>query len=308
MSRSLAPPIVVTGGAGFLGSHVVEALGAEGHRVIVVDDLSSGSDANVPPDVPIERIDVAEDAVDDLIRTLRPAVVVHAAARASGPRSDADPVGDARVNVLGTIRVAGAARAVGAHIVHLSSGGALAGAPRRLPVTEDDPPSPISAYGTGKWAAEGYVRLLAPSATILRPANVYGPRQRRDLEGGVVAIFVDRHARGEPLVVHGDGLQSRDFVHVRDVAGAVRRAAAARATATVNVSTGREMTIRDLVAVLAEVSGREPAVVSGPPRPGDVRASVLDTSRARDVLGWAPSVELRDGLAELWEAARRGVA
>jgi UDP-glucose 4-epimerase len=303
LSHPRSGPIVVTGGAGFLGSHVVDALRTASQPVIVVDDLSSGTDANVPPDVPIERLDVADERLESFIHRVRPVVVVHAAARASVPRSTADPVGDARANILGTIRVAGASRDVGAHLVHISSGGALAGEPERLPVSEDDPATPISAYGTSKWAAEAYVRLLCPSATILRPANVYGPRQRRDLEGGVVAIFVDRHARGEPLEVHGDGHQSRDFVHARDVAEAVRLAAEARTVATLNISTARATSIRDLVAVLADVSGRAPTVVTGPPRAGDVRASLLDNARAAAVLGWAPSIDLRTGLAELWVTA-----
>jgi UDP-glucose 4-epimerase len=299
-------PVLVTGGAGFIGSHVVDRLRGLAADVVVVDDLSSGSTANLSPGVRLERIDVVEHALVDLVVSLRPAAIVHCAANASVVRAAADPVTDARTNILGTINIAGAAIAVGCRLVYITSGGALFGKPRTLPIDEDAIVEPIGPYGLSKWVAERYLDLLTPggvSVVVLRLANVYGPRQRADLEGGVVTIFIDRLRRGLPLEVHGDGDQTRDFVHVFDVADAVVRAVASSSAVTVNVASGRGTSVNDLITMLAQVTGRTPKVVHGAARPGDVRHSSLDPRRAREQLGWTAETDLAVGIDGLWNAS-----
>jgi UDP-glucose 4-epimerase len=299
-------PVLVTGGAGFIGSHVVDRLKEIGADVVVADDLSAGSTANLPADVRLERLDVVDHALADLVGDLHPAVIVHCAANASVVRAASDPIHDARTNILGTINVAEATIAVGARLVYVTTGGALFGQARILPINEDAPVEPVSPYGLSKWVAERYLDLLLPTnvpAIVLRLANVYGPRQRADLEGGVITIFIDRLHRGLPLEVHGDGDQTRDFVDVFDVAVAVVRAVASRSAMTVNVASGRGTSVNELIAMLARVSGRTPTVVHGPARPGDVRHSRLDPRRARELLGWTASNELAVGLDRLWKAA-----
>jgi UDP-glucose 4-epimerase len=297
--------VLVTGGAGFVGSHIVDRLVHDGDDVVAVDDLSTGLAANVPPGVPLERMDVAGGDLRRLALDFRPDAIVHCAALASVSRSIADPSADARVNILGTIAATDVANAVAARLVYITSGGALAGPATTLPVSEDDPVDPISPYGLSKWVGERYVRLLGAGhapATVLRLANVYGPRQRADLEGGVIAIFIERLRHGLPLEVHGDGLQTRDFVHVADVVDAVARSLDTDASMTFNVATGEGVSIRSLVTVLEAVSDRTATITFSPARAGDIRHSRLDPRRAAEGLGWRPAIALADGLAELWHA------
>lgn len=304
-SAPTASPVLVTGGAGFVGSHVVDRLLADGVEVVVVDDLSTGSRANLPSDARLEAIDVAGDGLIELVGSVRPTAIVHCAANASVVRATADPIHDARVNILGTINVVRAAATVGARVVYLTSGGALHGRPGPGPTAEDAAIDPSSPYGLSKWAAERYLDLLARDSApaVLRLANVYGPRQRTDLEGGVVSIFIDRMRHGLPLEVHGDGGQTRDFVHVLDVADAVIRALGTPALLTVNIASGTATSIDELIAALARVSGRTPGVVRTAARPGDVRHSQLDPRRAAEILGWRPEIGLESGLDGLWRAA-----
>jgi UDP-glucose 4-epimerase len=292
---------LVTGGAGFIGSHVSDALLERGDEVHVVDNLATGKRENVPAGAEFHEGDIRE-GFQTLAGAIRPEVVFHLAAQADVGTSTERPDYDADVNVVGTVRVLEAARSVGARVVFSSTGGALYGECER-PADEDYPKQPLSPYGTAKLAAEHYLetwnRLHGTRHVTLRFANVYGPRQDSSLEGGVVAIFLERLARDEETLVFGDGEQSRDFVYVRDVAAAVL-AALGRDGGAYNVGTGVETTVNELHALCRKVSGRtrEPQHVE--PRLGDVRRSVLDVSRAERELGWRPAVSLEDGLRETW--------
>ncbi len=301
---------MVTGGAGFIGSHLVEHLVAAGREVLVVDDLSTGSDGNVPGPARLERRDIATDELDDLFRDFRPDVVFHLAAQASVPASMADPLRDIAVNVVGSHRVAHAARSSGARrLVFVSSGGAIYGETRE-PVTEAARPVPASYYGVHKLAAEGHVALAGLPYAIARPSNVYGARQPVGLDGAVVAGFIDQATRTGAVRIHGDGLQTRDFVHVDDVVTALDLLGQAESpTGIWNVAAGRSITIQDLATIVERALGRPLERVRTDPRPGDVRSSALSAARLVS-LGWRPSVELASGIAGLIEpgVAQRPVA
>jgi UDP-glucose 4-epimerase len=291
---------VVTGGAGFIGSHVAEALLARGDEVCVVDSLASGKRANVPEGARFEERDI-RDGLDDLFGELEPEACFHLAAQAKVVTSVERPVYDAEVNVLGTIRVLEAA-AMRTQVVFSSTGGAIYGECER-PAREDDPRLPLSPYGTSKLAGEEYLatwnRLHGTAHVALRFANVYGPRQETSLEGGVVAIFLERMARGEETEIYGDGLQSRDLVEVTDVVAAML-ASIGQKGGVFNVGTGVATSVVDLHALCRRVSGsdREPRFAEA--RPGELRRSVLDPGRAERELGWRPQVALEDGLRTTW--------
>jgi UDP-glucose 4-epimerase len=280
-------PVIVTGGAGFIGSHVVDRFHAAGERVIVLDDLSTGSAANIPPDVELIEMDLSAKSARETIARLAPALIVHAAAQASVARSTDDPIRDAEVNILGSLNVLyGARHAATSRFVYLNTGGALYGAAKSIPTTEDEPIRPLSPYGLSKRTAEEYLRLLAPrgAVTVSLPlANVYGPRQSTRGEAGVVAIFAERMLTGGTIEIHGDGLQTRDFVYVDDVASAVVAASRAKMGAAVNIGTGRETAILELFA-------------HAHARAGDIRRSALDPAAAAAVFGWRALLGLAEGM------------
>jgi UDP-glucose 4-epimerase len=291
---------LVTGGAGFIGSHVVDALVARGDEVTVLDDLSTGRHAFVNPAAHFVEQDVREpfDTEAEL--------VFHLAAQADVATSVERPAFDATVNVVGTVNVLEAARAAGASVVFSSTGGAIYG-DVDAPADEHAALRPVSPYGTAKLAAEAYVdawrRIHGLRAVSLRFANVYGPRQSSSLEGGVIAIFLERLAAGEETVIYGDGEQTRDFVHVADVVRALL-VASERDGGVLNIGTGAETSISRLHELCRSVVGK-----GGPPRyaaarSGDARRSVLDVSRAAAELGWRPELELEPGLRATWEATR----
>lgn len=296
---------VVTGGAGFIGGHLVERLQADGTDVLIVDDLSTGSVANVG-DTRIVQLDIARDPLDATMRSWRPDVVFHLAAQASVPRSIKDPDRDLAVNVVGTHRVAAAALAAGAgRLVFISSGGAIYGDTERN-ATERTPPAPTSYYGVHKLAAEGHVRLAGLPWSTLRPSNVYGPRQSPGLEGAVVAAFLDQARAGGPLHIHGDGLQTRDFLHVTDLVDAVVLVGRPdSASGTWNVASGRAISILDLATHVEREIGRPLGREFGPARPGDVRRSAISARRLR-ALGWRRATTLSDGIAGLVAATLSG--
>jgi len=294
--------ILVTGGAGFIGSHVVERLRAESHEVAVADDLSSGRRENLDAAVPLHVVDVGSAAFTALVGSLRPDAVAHLAAQIDVRRSVADPVRDAELNVLGTLRVALACREHGVgRLVFASTGGAIYGEQEQFPATEAHPERPISPYGVAKLSAEHYLRCLhvsagGPSWCAVRFANVYGPRQDPHGEAGVVGIFVGRLLRGEQAVIFGDGRQTRDYVYVGDVARAVGLALGSDVTAAVNVGTGLETDVNTLYAELAEVGGVERPARHEPARPGEQLRSVIDPALAGRLWGWRPEIALREGL------------
>jgi UDP-glucose 4-epimerase len=292
---------VVTGGAGFIGSHVVEALLARGDEVHVLDDLSTGKRENVPPTAELHVADVRDpDAVFDAVR---PEAVLHLAAQADVRVSVERPGFDAEVNVLGTVRVLEAARRHGAQVVFASTGGAIYGECHG-PAPEEAPRRPLAPYGASKLCGEEYLatynRLHATSHVSLRFGNVYGPRQEPHGEAGVVAIFMGLLRDGGTPRIFGDGSQTRDYVYARDVARAVL-AALGQAGGVFNVGTGVETSVLELydtVQAVAEV-GREPAFES--PRLGELQRSVLDVSRAGRELGWHPEHSLVQGLSATWD-------
>jgi UDP-glucose 4-epimerase len=293
---------LVTGGAGFIGSHLADALIADGHELHVVDDLSTGCRENLAAAFDRGAELHVEDVTDaarmiDLAAIIRPEVVFHLAAQIGVGRSVDDPTFDAGVNVAGTAAVLDAARRAGARRVVLASTAAVYGHPEELPTPEHAPLAPVSPYGASKAAAESYLGLYARlhglSTLSLRMANVYGPRQDPHGESGVVAIFSAAAAAGYPAVVFGDGLQSRDYVHVSDVAAAFLAAGRAGVCGALNISTGRETSVREVA------DGLGIAIEYAPPRTGEVDRSCLDPAAARRELGWRARVAISEGLAPL---------
>jgi UDP-glucose 4-epimerase len=288
---------LVTGGAGFIGSTLADALQARGDEVLVLDDLSTGRRGNLDGPALLEGSILDPDDLEAAFARAEPDVVFHLAAQIDVRRAVADPAFDARVNVEGTIRVLEAARAAGTGRVVLSStGGAIYGEADSVPTPEDAPERPLAPYGQAKLSAEGYTGLFARlhglSTVALRYANVYGPRQDPLGEGGVVAIFCGRAQAGETAAtVFGDGRQTRDFTYVGDVVEANLLAAAGAVTGAYNIGTGVETTVLEVAAAL----GLTPE--HAPDRPGEVRRSCLDPGRAAAALGWRPRTAFADGLA-----------
>ena len=287
---------VVTGGAGFIGSNLVDALIARGDDVLVIDDFSFGKRGNLNPAAELLEHDIRVpfDVAAD--------VVLHLAAQADVQTSMKRPGFDAEVNVVGTVNVLQAAQTAGAQVIFSSSGGAGYGECPG-PVDETFPFLPLSPYGIAKKCGEEYLagwnRIYGSNHISLRFANVFGPRQDSGLEGGVVAIFLERLARGDETVIYGDGLQIRDFVYVGDVVDAIL-AAVGRTGGPFNVGTARETTVDELHRACAAVAGVDHAPRLEPARLGDVSRSVLDASLSERELGWTARVSLEDGLARTW--------
>jgi len=305
--------VLVTGGAGFIGSNLVKSLVANRCEVTVLDDLSTGYRNNLDP---FPQIRFVEADVRDP-RAVRHAiekatVVFHLAASVGNKRSIDDPISDAEINVVGTLRVLEAAREHKVRKVVASSSAGVFGELKTLPIREDHQVEPDTPYGCTKLCNEklclAYAKLYGLEAVCLRYFNVYGPNQRFDAYGNVIPIFTFRLLRGDPLTIFGDGGQTRDFVNVADVVQANMRAAATRGVSgAFNIGSGSHITINRLVTLLHSVSGVEPAVLYGPPRLGDVRDSVADISAARTTLGYAPAIGIEQGLAEYTEWARQEV-
>ena len=298
--------ILVTGGAGFIGSSVADAYLAAGHEVVVVDDLSTGKRENLGPAVRFHQLDIRSPEIERLIGAERPDVVSHHAAQMDVRRSVADPAFDAEVNVLGMIRVLQASRRAGVKkVIFSSSGGAAYGEQVRFPAREDDPTNPISPYGVSKRSGEHYLFFYRAEYGLpyvaLRYANVYGPRQDPHGEAGVVAIFSEKVLAGEAPTVNGDGKQTRDYVFVADVVEANVRALETAYVGPLNVGTGRETDVNTLAAELIRLSGAPLAAKHGPAKPGEQRRSVIDPSLAGRELGWAPKVTLEEGLRRTFE-------
>jgi len=292
---------VVTGGAGFIGSHVVDALLARGDEVHVIDSFATGRRENLSPAATLHEHDIREP-LRPLFDQIRPEVVTHLAAQADVGTSVAQPELDAQVNVLGTLNVLEAARPHDAQVIFSSTGGAIYGECER-PAQEDDSRWPVSPYGTSKLAAEEYLatwnRLYGTRHIALRFANVYGPRQLPKLEGGVVSIFLDRLRAGEGITIYGDGKQTRDFVYVGDVVAAVL-ASIGQQGRTFNIGTGTETSVNELFEACRRIAGAEAQAEHAPPKPGDALRSVLDVTRAERELGWRPQTPLAAGLELTW--------
>ncbi|HXG50748.1 MAG TPA: NAD-dependent epimerase/dehydratase family protein [candidate division Zixibacteria bacterium] len=293
--------IVVTGGAGFIASHVVDAYLDLGHEVHVLDDFSTGSRSNLNPRAVAHVVDIADPAAAQLIREIRPEVLNHHAAQMDVRRSVSDPVFDARVNVLGLVNLLEPCRDVGTRkVIFSSSGGAVYGDGEPIPAPEDRPTLPLSPYGVSKLSGEYYLAYYAAVFGLpyvaLRYANVYGPRQSSRGEAGVVAIFISRLLAGLQPVINGDGRQTRDYVYVDDVVRANIAALETAHVGPVNIGTGTETDVVTLFRLVRAGLGTRIDAIHGPAKPGEQRRSCLDVTRARDVLGWRPSVELEEGL------------
>jgi UDP-glucose 4-epimerase len=310
-SSLLAVRAIVTGGAGFIGSHLVDALVGEGARVLVLDDLSRGTEANLADALgagaELTRLDVRDgDAVVRTFTAFRPELVFHLAAQIDVRASMADPAHDASVNVVGSLNVLAAAHAAGARrVVNTSTGGAIYGETDAVPTPETTPPTPLSAYGLSKHTAERYAAWYRTAhgldTVTLRYGNVYGPRQDPRGDAGVIAIFCDRILAGTRPVVFSDGRQTRDYVYVGDIVAANLAAARAGALShdVYNVGTGTEVDVLALVAAVTAAAGADPDEVAPefrPPRGGEVLRSCLDVTRARRELGLAAPTELTEGL------------
>jgi nucleoside-diphosphate-sugar epimerase len=293
--------VLVTGGAGFIGSNIVKRLLELGHEPVVLDDLSSGFAENLLADVEFVRADV-RDAPSVAGAVHGCDVVLHLAASVGNARSIADPVTDAQINVIGTLNVLQAAQAEGLRRIVFSSSAGIFGELKTLPIAEDHPQDPDSPYGTSKLAAEKmclvFNKLYGMRNVCLRYFNVFGVNQRYDAYGNVIPIFADRILRGAPMTIFGDGEQTRDFVNAADVAAANIAAATAGpdVQGAFNIGSGTRVTINELAAMMQRVAGREVGVEFGPPRPGDVRDSLAATAAAQAAFGFVPGVPLDRGL------------
>lgn len=290
---------VVTGGAGFIGSHIVDTLTAKGAEVLVIDDLSSGKRDNLPANVCLETLDVRADGVIPLMKEFRPDAVFHLAAQMDVRRSVDDPLFDCHVNVFGTVNVLTASLESGAQrFVMASTGGAMYGDVDIIPTPETVLPLPISPYGISKLCGERYVGYFNDNGlpgTVCRFGNVYGPRQDPHGEAGVVAIFGSRLLNGEPCTIFGDGTQVRDYIHVSDVASAFL-AAAERPGGVFNIGTKVGTSVNELYAILADEAGVTDGPVYAPARKGELQLSTLDPGLAERTLGWKAKIGIEDGL------------
>lgn len=319
----MAKRALVTGGAGFIGSHVADALIADGYDVEILDNFSSGRESNVPKGAKVHRLDITSREAADVVRSGRYDVLCHLAAQIDVRKSVADPVFDATINIVGTLNLLEAVKASGykTRVIFSSTGGALYGDFVTPPNIEDFPKDPESPYGIAKLSAEYYLtyyaRLHGLETAVLRYANVYGPRQDPHGEAGVVAIFCNRIIDNRAMTVFGDGQQTRDYVFVKDVAQAnvvLAKASLPKAgrldTRGYNIGTAIETTVMELAETLIAAAGRPVPIEHAPARPGEQLRSAVKIDKASKELGWSPKVSLHDGLAETfsWFAEYRATA
>ncbi len=294
--------ILVTGGAGFIGSHVVDLFLAKGYEVIVLDDLSTGRLSNVNPGAKFYQIDIRSPNVRDVFAAEKPDYISHHAAQMDVRRSVAQPLFDADVNILGSINLIECAREFEVkHFVYISTGGAAYGEPERLPCDEEHPVNPICQYGASKHTVEHYLYMYHANYglkyTVLRYPNVFGPRQNPHGEAGVVAIFTGKMLAGEPVTVNGDGEQTRDFVYVGDCAYANYLAlTVGHQPGIYNLGWGRPTSINEIFFALAKVTGYSHPIQHGPAKVGETRHIYLDAKKVARELGWTPTVTLEEGL------------
>ncbi len=297
--------ILVTGGAGFIGSHVVDAYLKEGHEVVVIDNLSSGKKENVNPSAKFYRVDILDDEVLRWVFVEeKPEIVNHHAAQVSVNYSVDHPDKDATINILGSINLIRLSIEYGVKkFIYISSGGACYGNPVYMPCDENHPINPLSPYGVSKHTVEHYLYLYHENNgldyVVLRYPNVFGPRQDPYGEAGVVAIFSERMWRKKPVVIYGDGTQERDFVFVEDIARANILALNDLDTNVppiFNLGTGKGTSVNEIFRILAEITGYDQEPIHEPPRPGEVYKIALDATRAEKILGWKPQYSLEDGL------------
>jgi len=295
--------VFVTGGAGFIGSHVVDAYVVGGHEVVVVDDMSTGLEENLNPKAKLIKLDVTDRGLDEIVESEKPELINHHAAHIHVGKSVEDPGFDAGVNILGTINLMQAARKAGTvkKVIFASTGGAMYGN-KQTPFDESMMPQPLSPYGVSKRSAELYLNFYKEQWGIgyvaLRYANVYGPRQNPYGEAGVVAIFCERLLSGQQPVINGDGKQTRDYVYVSDVVKANMLAGNLGVTGEINIGTTRETSVNDIYELVRAKVDKDVEARHGPPRPGEQQTSSLKFDKAREQLGWEPTMELSRGIEE----------
>ncbi len=292
--------ILVTGGAGFIGSHIVDAYIKEGHSVIIIDDLSTGDIKNVNPKAVFIRSDIRNPEIEDVFKEFQFDVVNHHAAQINVRRSLEDPIFDAQVNTIGSLNLLNfTAKYKVKKFIFASSGGAIYGEPEKFPITEEFKPEPLSPYGVAKLTVENYIKVFAQlynfEYVILRYSNVYGPRQISKSEAGVVSIFINQILEDKYCFVNGDGNQIRDYVYVGDVVRANIIALNSRSD-YFNIGTGVETSVNDLLDILGKILKKEIAHQHREPIPGEVFKNVLDASKARKILNWVPEVSLMRGI------------
>ena len=302
--------ILVTGGAGFIGSHIVDAYIAAGHEVSVIDDLSAGKRQQVNPRAVFHLLDIVDPKLPKLVSDFSPDVICHHAAQMDLRRSVADPLFDARVNILGFIQVLEACKGPGLKkVIYASSGGAVYGEQETFPAPEDHPTRPASPYGVSKLSGEHYLayyhKVFGIPYIALRYSNVYGPRQSATGEAGVIAIFIGRLLKGEPPTINGDGKQTRDYVYVGDVVEANLLALKSSYIGPLNIGTGQEADVLTLFGMLRDKTQSDvKSALYAPAKLGEQKRSALDIRRAREALGWSPQVSLSQGLDETVESYR----
>jgi len=293
--------IVVTGGAGFIGSHIVDAYIEQGHEVTIIDDISTGDKRNLNKQAALCSMDILDPKIPGVLSDISPDVLCHHAAQMDVRRSVADPKLDARINILGLIHLLEGCKGAGVKkVIFASSGGAVYGEQEKFPAPENHTTQPASPYGVSKITGEYYLSFYKQAAGIpyvaLRYGNVYGPRQLATGEAGVVAIFIGKFLRGESPTINGDGKQTRDYVYVGDVVRANLMALESDITGPVNIGTGKETDVVTIFDLLNDKMGAKKKAVFGPAKPGEQRRSCLDVSHARKALGWSPKISFNAGL------------
>ncbi len=303
--------VVVTGGAGFIGSHLADAFLARGDDLVAIDDLSAGRLGRLDTRATLHKVSITDaSSLTEVIGSVRPELICHLAAQIDVRTSVTQPADDAQANIVGTINVLEAARAVGARVMLCSTGGALYGRDAPIPSLEDVLPLPESPYGISKYCAEQYVllynRLHQCSHSVLRLANVYGPRQDPTGESGVVPIFCSQVLKGARPTIFGDGTQTRDYVYVTDAVAAFIAAADRRRPGIWNIGTGTEVSVLELAKVIGEIAGRPVEPTLAPARPGELQRSALAVQRAWRDLGWSAKTRLADGVREVYRWIESG--
>lgn len=297
---------IITGGAGFIGSHLADRMLSEGYSVLVIDDLSSGSENNLESGIELEKISITDKKMHSIIHSFSPTVVFHCAAQISVSISTREPARDAEINLLGSINLLEGIKNINSgpvKFVFLSTGGAMYGEPSVLPVPENYPTNPRSPYGASKRAVELYLPIYGQNfnirPSVLRLANIYGPRQDPHGEAGVIAIFTNSMLAEKRVTVFGDGNDERDYVYVADAIEALTRSALMEGgMGPFNVGTGRGTTVNEIFRLLSDLCGYNMDPRSAPPRQGDIHKITLDSNKIRDALGWVPQKSLSNGLAE----------
>lgn len=298
--------VCITGGAGFIGSHVASVFKSQGDEVIVIDDLSSGSKENLEDGIKLYEMDIRSEECQKVLADIKPDILIHTAAQVSVSKSMNEPKFDADVNILGLLNILNAFDSESLpYFVFISTGGAMYGEQLEFPATEEHPAFPTSFYGLSKKVSELYLKLwhdtFGLNYATLRLANVYGPKQNPHGEAGVVAIFYDKLLQGEKAVIYGDGEQTRDYVYVEDVASAVNAAVKSNASGIFNIGTSKETSVNELYSLVIGILGSNKKANMAPQRAGEQRRSAISSSKAKEILNWEPKKNVEQGLKETAE-------